>query len=107
MRKRIQQFRYYGEQHPDNNLTRADLISGYVFPSSIIALGIQTYPGIKFYLNGSEDPIIIGSSGIFEIDLRDNCEITLLQFDQSSVDYVEDKSNSSYLIIDLISNVEE
>lgn len=107
MKKQIQQYRYYGENIADNNISRADLISGYIFPSSIIALGIQTYPGIRFYLNGSEDSIVIGSSGIFEIELKDNCEITLLQFDQKSLDYIEDKSNSAYLIIDLISNVEE
>ena len=106
MKKQIQQYRYYGENIADNNINKADLISGYTFPSSILALGIQAYPGLKFYLNGSEDSIIVGSSGIFEIDLKDNCEITLLQFDQQSINYIEDKSNSAYLIIDLISEGE-
>ena len=107
MKKRIQQFRYYGEGYADNNVFKDNLISGSAFPDSIVALGIQTYPGIKFYLNGSEDPVVIGSSGIFEIDIRDNCEITLLSFDESSINFIEDRSNSAYLIIDVISNVEE
>ena len=106
MKKIIQQFRYYGEGYADNNVLKVNLISGSVFPDSIVALGIQTYPGIKFYLNGSEDPIIVGSSGIFEIDIRDNCEITLLSFDEDSINLIEDKSNSAYLIIDIVYNTE-
>ena len=108
MKKQIQQYRYYGQNSHDNNILKDNLFSGSIFPKSIIALGIQTYPGIKFYLNGSEDPIIIGSSGIFEIDIKDNCEITLLSFDRISIEEcIENRSNSAYLIIDLISNEEE
>lgn len=37
----------------------------------IIAFGIQATPGTKFYLNGrAEYPIIIGATGIYELDLR-------------------------------------
>jgi hypothetical protein len=35
----------------------------------IVQLGIQSVPGTKFYLNGSNNPIIIGNTGIYELDL--------------------------------------
>jgi len=39
-------------------------------------------PGVKFYLNNEDDPIIIGASGIFELDLLNtSASITQLIFD--------------------------
>lgn len=109
MKRQLQQFRYYGDDSPktSNNLKASNLISGSIFPDAIVALGIQTYPGVEFYLNGADESIIVGSSGIFEIDLKDNCEITLLQFEEKSVDFIGSPNNTAYLIIDLIYNVKE
>lgn len=115
MKRQLQQFRYYGDGSPktSNNsqdktkLKASNLISGSIFPDAIVALGIQTYPGVKFYLNGSDESIIIGSSGLFEIDLNDNCEITLLQFEEESVNFINSPNNTAYLIIDIIYNVKE
>lgn len=109
MKKQLQQFRYFGDQSLKTTpgLTKDNLISGSIFPDSIVALGIQTYPGVKFYLNGADEPIIIGSSGIFEIDLTDNCEIKHLEFLEESVNFINSPNNTAYLIVDIIYNVKE
>jgi hypothetical protein len=37
----------------------------------IVHLGIQTLPGTKVYLNSNMDaPVIIGATGIYELDLE-------------------------------------
>jgi hypothetical protein len=58
-------------------------------------------PGTKFYLNDGKTPIIIGSTGIYEIDLEGLSEITRLSFDKTSISLI-DKNAGAYLIIDLI-----
>jgi hypothetical protein len=63
-------------------------------------------PGTKFYLNNSADPIIIGSTGIYELDLEGVAEISALSFDSKSIDSIKD-TNSAYLIVDAIYDVEE
>ena len=116
MTKYLMQFRYYGSQSENDNLSNIEykqLISGSYFISykpnatSIASLGIQTLPGVKFYLNNSQiDPIIIGPSGIYESGIDENYEITGLQFDSKSLDLI-DANNGAYLIIDIVYNVEE
>ena len=62
---------------------------------------------MKFYLNNSQvDPIIIGPSGIYELGIEENYEITGLQFDRKSLDLI-DANSGAYLIIDVVYNVEE
>ena len=81
MAKKVKQFRYYNDQQGGNNypsnLHYRNLVSGSAFSSyvPIIQLGIQTLPGTKFYLNGSNNPIIIGSTGIYELNLEGLTEI--------------------------------
>lgn len=116
MAKHLMQFRYYGDQLENNNLSNIEykqLISGSYFinykpnATSIASLGIQTLPGVKFYLNNSQiDPIIIGPSGIYELGIDENYEITGLQFDRKSIDSIN-ANNGAYLIIDIVYNVEE
>ena len=117
MAKYLMQFRYYGDSSDGKNypssITKNSLIScSYLInykPSatSIASLGIQTLPGVKFYLNNSQvDPIIIGPSGIYELGIDENYEITGLQFDRKSLDLI-DANSGAYLIIDIVYNVEE
>ena len=117
MAKYLMQFRYYGNSSDGKNyhssITKNSLISGSYFISyksnatSIASLGIQTLPGVKFYLNNSQvDPIIIGPSGIYELGIDENYEITGLQFDKKSLDLI-DANSGAYLIIDVVYNVEE
>lgn len=120
MGKILKQFRYYGDSKEPNykqnypvDLTRKHLTSGLAFilqdneSASIVSLGIQSVPGLKFYLNEAVDPIILGSSGIYQLDLINNYEINKLSFDESSLkNLVDTPSNTAYLIIDIIYEVE-
>lgn len=117
MAKHLKQFRYYGANsdlnYPSNIVTTNSLTSGSAFFGSrnlisIAALGIQTWPGVKFYLNDSTDSIIIGSTGIYELNLKDNYEVTSLRFDKSSLGLIDSNVNhGAYLIIDIVYNTEE
>lgn len=107
MAKKIQQIRYYpnnpaGKNYP-NNVTKATLKSGNAFSEflPIIQLGIQTLPGVIFRLNGANNDIIVGSTGIYELDVSDGAQITSLAFDQASLDMI-DSSGSGYLIVDIL-----
>lgn len=109
MAKRVKQIRYYSDNSANNypidnnkptyrNLVSGSLLSKFV---PILQLGIQTLPGTKFYLNGSNNPIIVGNTGIYELDLESLPKINSLQFDASSLSLIS-KNNSAYLIIDII-----
>ena len=64
-------------------------------------LGIQTLPGTMIYLNGSEDPVIIGSTGIYELDSSDGVEIFTLQISGASLSQINDAADG-YIIIDVL-----
>lgn len=115
MAKSIQQFRFYGDDNKSQNqpsfITQNQLVSGSIFfqdktLGSITQLGIQTLPGTKFYLNNSANPIIIGYTGIYELDLEGISEITSISFDRNSLSAINNIGNA-YLIVDAIYNVEE
>lgn len=112
--KKITQFRYYGEgngkNYPNSGdkstiISASNLSSGGIFVTHkclpIIQLGIQTLPGTKFYLNNATTPIVIGSTGIYELDLNNITEITHIAFDKASLNLIN-KTNNAYLIIDMI-----
>lgn len=106
MAKRIQQFRYYTNKHVNNqptNISYQNLVSGSIFSNylPITQLGVQGLPGMKFYLNNSREGIIIGNTGIYELDLQGQAEITALSFDAASVNAVRNNENG-YLIVDII-----
>ena len=125
--KQIKQFRYYGKNYntqdynyPSNNfygegknynITKNPLVMGTLFDdiNNISALGIQAKPGTMFYLNDNytdgDYPIIIGETGIFEIDLQDLGTINKIRFKQASINHYDnpsDPSNPDRLLIDII-----
>lgn len=113
MAKNIMQFRYYNENNEKNqpsNISADMLRSGKVFEPylPIIQLGIQSLPGTQFYVNGDESipSTVIGSTGIYELDLDGLTEITKLSIASSSIQRIEDNS-SAYLIVDIIYEVED
>ena len=57
-------------------------------------------------LNGGLDPIIIGSTGIYELDLSGEIEISKLEFDYESLERINKMANG-YLIVDIIYEDEE
>jgi hypothetical protein len=74
MAKKVTQIRYYTDgsnNNYPNNVTYRNLVSGTIFNEyrPIVQLGIQALPGTKFYLNGNNMPIVIGNTGIYELDL--------------------------------------
>ena len=120
--KKITQLRFFGDsngflntsdvnaiyhqmdENQPNSLSSLDLSSGDAFVDyvPIIQLGIQALPGTKFNLNANLDPIIIGVSGMYELDLTNSSAVlTSLTFDKDSLDQIE-KNPDGYLIIDIV-----
>ena len=109
MAKHVKQFRYYSEKsekatknYPTNLSTR-QLVSGSAFSDfmPIIQLGIQGLPGTKFFLNNANNPVIIGNTGIYELELEGMSEIIALTFEKKSIDMI-DRNPNAYLIVDII-----
>jgi hypothetical protein len=63
-------------------------------------------PGAKIYLNKDKDPIIIGVTGIYELNIDGLAQITDLAIAKDTLNLIRDKSNNQYLIIDFISDKE-
>lgn len=122
MTKKVAQFRFFGDANSnfnsqdenviyhqlDNNspngLTMTDLASGEIFSNytPIIQLGIQSFPGLKFNLNANLDPVMIGASGIYELDLTDSSvALTSITFEKDSLELIN-KNPDGYLIIDIV-----
>ena len=111
MAKRIKQYRYYGdglERNQPSGLTEQQLALGTIFESQISDLRIQSYPGTKFYLNESTDPVLIGSSGEYHLGLSGNYEIVKLQFDRDCIrQHFNNPNFNAHLIVDIIYNTNE
>ena len=106
MSKQIKQFRFYTERDSRNypeGLTLLNLVTGEAFGNymPVTKLSIQTLPGNKFYLNNGLNPIVIGYTGIYELDINDLAEITSIRFDHQSITKVNAISDT-YLFVDLI-----
>ena len=105
--KQIMQFRFEGVQHKNNypqfsdnknKLTKGNIINDYRLVSQ---LGIQGPPGLRFYLNKGNDPIIIGKTGIYELDLENIGRIFAIRFNAEDLENLVEKSDSR-LLIDII-----
>ena len=107
MAKHVMQFRYYEDNHTNNQpveLNAGQLVNGTVFAKYLpfTQLGIQTLPGTRFYLNDNiEGPVIVGSTGIYELELEGISKISSLKFDSKSLKLIADNPNA-FLIIDVI-----
>lgn len=111
------QFRFYGinsEQNYDGyknengNISYNALVNGDLFQlepaKPACQIGIQTLPGTKFYLNQGNNPIIVGITGIYELNTENiGINITSLRFDGQSIRNIS-AENGAYLIIDIIYN---
>lgn len=112
MAKQVKQFRFYQHNNTEKNYPSGihyrNLTSGSIFSDymPITQLGIQSLPGTKFYLNQSQIPIIIGHTGIYELNLEGLSEITSLRFDPKSIDAISGNANS-FLIVDIIYEKED
>ena len=104
--KKITQFVFYGEDNQKNNPNKLDdwkynLLSKY---GPVSHLGIQGEAGIIFYLNNSADPISIGSTGIYELDLENIGYISALKFDMDILteEYDNHLDTNHKLIVDIV-----
>ena len=86
-------------------VTYSHYVSGDVFGECfpVTQLGIQAIPGTKFSLNNAVEKIIIGSTGIYELELNEQTQITNIQFDARSMELIRD-NNNAFLIRFLITN---
>ena len=84
-------------------VTADNLISGAAFSNlgPLSQLGVRALPGTEFYINGGVTPIIVGFTGLFEIDLSDGGTITGLKFSEKSIQAIE-ANDSAYLIVDML-----
>lgn len=109
MAYKVKQFRFYGENNPNNypkNLTVNQLGTGSVFKpyTPITQLGVQYDKAnpIKFYINGSDNAILSHPYGLYELDLTGLSQILSLTFDifDSDGNLLVDEDDP--LIIDIV-----
>ena len=107
--KKIMQFRYRGDNDENNfpkfPFYRSALTSGNIFKDYgfISKLGIQGPVGLKFYLNSFSNPIMIGETGIYELDLENVGRITSIQFDANDLNtFFTNDLQSDQLLIDIV-----
>lgn len=111
MAKRIGQIRYFKEGDTKNNypsnINMLRLRTGAAFTQvyPIVQLGIQTLPGTKVYVNNHTTPVIIGATGIYELDVDGLTNITDIQFDDASLRTIAANPNA-YIIIDYVYETE-
>lgn len=118
MSTRMTQFRYYADGNPNNCPYRKETDKGWNWSyyctsenfkkySPILSLGVQTLPGTKIYINNSYNPIIIGSSGIFELDVTNtSASINNIRVDEESMKLIKDLPDG-YIIIDMVYEEQE
>ena len=123
MSKQVKQFRFYDYNNTHNKNypvlynQNEEPISGEEFAGKfingtlfsnyrIIQLGIQSLPGTKFSLNNSIGSIIIGHTGIYELNVDGLTEITALQFSKDSMEAINGNANS-FLIVDIVYEEED
>lgn len=114
MAKYVNQVRYYGDaaaktKNSSEDVTFRTLQSGAVFEKTmpIVQLGIQTLPGMKFYINEHPNPVVVGQTGIYELNVDGISYITRLRFDGQTLSVINSNSNTAYLIIDYIYEKED
>lgn len=104
--KSYKQFIYCNEtsyyNHPAD-LTETELIEGTAFSIyyPIVQLGVQAPPGTQFYINGNNNPVIIGQTGLFDLDLIGNGSLSSLKFNRESIKRIKE-NDSNILIIDIL-----
>ncbi len=104
MARLVKQFRFYGADNAKNYpevCTYQALAAGNIFKnySPVTQLGIQADPGFKFYLNNSDDPIQVGDTGIYELDLEGLGTISRIRVSKNTLDSI---TEGNPIMIDII-----
>ena len=105
----VQQFRYYGRDNVNNypsNISPENLGNGSIFKNytPIVQLGVQfaKNKGVKFYLNGGNNPMYTGYYGLYELDLTGKTSIKALRFDMDQLAEEGFISETEPLIVDIV-----
>lgn len=105
MAQRIGQIRYYNDGNTRNypaGLSKWDLQNGGPFAGKeITQLGIQTTPGVKFAINNNTSWIVVGMTGIYELNVEGLTAITGIRFEANSLSMINGNSNA-YIIVDYL-----
>ena len=104
MEQQFKQFRYFGDRSNQNNVSKTELITGGAFSSytPIVELGIRALPGTKFYLNEGDSPVIVGYTGLFELEFKQGGSITSMRFSEDSINSINENINGGYIIVDIL-----
>ena len=101
--KKVTQLRFFGDNNSYLNTSDKNAIYHQMDenqPNSLSSVDLSS--GDAFNLNANLDPIIIGQSGMYELDLTNSSAIlTSLTFEKDSLDQI-DKNPDGYLIIDIV-----
>lgn len=107
--KRIAQFRFHYTGSSANypyGLTAEDWSGNLLQNCGLVShLGIQGEPGVVFYLNDGDNPIVLGSTGIYELNLEGIGRIASLRFDKDSLEqyYTKEVNDDAHrLLVDII-----
>ena len=108
MAKKVVQIRYYGPKNkknfPNQDNLNTGLLNGTVFVDylPICQLGVQGMPGTEFYLNGATSGVIVGNTGIYELNVENLVEISGMKISKQTLDNIDNANGNQYIIIDLL-----
>lgn len=107
MARKVTQIRYYGDNNAKNypnELKGSQLTTGIAFKKymPIYQIGIQAIPGAAFSINNSTESILIGTTGIYELNVDNLTQITNLTFDKITVKNVNESNGLAYIIVDIL-----
>lgn len=101
--KKMYQYRYYGdsEKNYPSDLNSIMMASGEIFRNKgiITHLGLQASPETTFFLNRSDNPIQVGKTGIFELDVDGYGLISSIAFSTDTLEHVHEGDG---IVIDII-----
>ena len=106
MNKKIMQFRYYGTKNKNNfpaNIKAGDFSTEDFFKNyyPIHYIRIQGPNSTKFWINFNSNSIMLGPSGVYELDLQNFSTIEDLKIEDLKFNSISN-TISEPLIIDLI-----
>lgn len=104
MARYVNQIRYYGEGHSKSNTNASVLSSGAAFFNTlpIVQLGVQSVPGTMITINNHTSPIIVGQTGIYELNVDGISYITDLKFSGDVLQTINNSNGRLFLIVDYV-----
>jgi hypothetical protein len=110
MARKTYQYRFQASNNGVSNITNSnDLVTGAAFNENfskgVEQIGIQALPGTRFKMSTGPDWVIIGTTGIYELDLTGRATIGDLSFDKASIDIIS--QTKTPLLVDIVYKEED